>query len=106
METLAQRIELIDRHAARCKAALASEAAASPVFLAVFAELERKLDKLKGVIDGDARTARDHLIETEQAADSMKIAAQADDGLSPQAVELAATMHDSLCVLKHEWQGV
>jgi hypothetical protein len=105
METLAQRIELIDRHVARCKAALASEAAASPVFVAVFGELERKLGKLKGVIDGDARIAREHLVETEQAADCMKIAAQADTGLSPATREVVTTTHDSLCVLKHEWQG-
>ena len=105
METLAQRIELIDRHVARCKAALDSEAAASPVSLAIFAELERKLAKLKGVLDGDARTARESLLEAEQAADCMKLAAQADPGLSPPSLEVVTTTHDSLCVLKHEWQS-
>lgn len=105
METLAQRIELIDRHVARCKAALAAEAAASPVSLAIFAELERKLGKLKGVLNDEARVAREHLVETEQAADCLKVAAQADNGLSPQAVEVVTITHDSLCVLKHEWQG-
>ncbi len=105
MESLQQRLELIDRHVARCKTALASETKASPVFVAVFAELERKLSKLKGVANGEARVAREHLVETEQAADSMKIAAAADPGLSPAAVELATTAHDSLCMLKHEWTG-
>lgn len=105
MESLEQRLELIDRHVARCKAALATEPKASPVFVAVFAELERKVAKLKSVANGDPRLAREHLVETEQAADCMKLAAAADAGLSPAAVEQAATAHDSLCVLKHEWTG-
>ncbi len=103
MEPLEQRLELIDRHVARCKAALASQPNASPVFVAVFAELERKVTKLKGAANGDPRIARERLVETEQAADCMKLAAEADAGLSPATVELAATTHDSLCVLKHEW---
>lgn len=105
MEPLEPRLELIDRHVLRCKAALANEPKASPVFAAVFAELERKIAKLKSVANGDPRVAREHLVETEQAADCMKIAAAADPGLSPAAVEQAATTHDSLCVLKHEWTG-
>jgi hypothetical protein len=105
METLEQRLELIDRHLARCATALATESKASPVFVAVFRELEQKLGKLKAVMNGDRRLARESLIETEQAADSMKIAAHADPGLTPAAVELASVAHDSLCVLKHEWQG-
>ncbi len=105
MESLQQRLELIDRHVARCKAALASETKTSPVFLAMFAELERKLTKLKAAASGDPRVAREHLVETEQAADCMKLAAAADPGLSPAAVEVAATTHDSLCVLKNEWTG-
>ena len=105
MESLEQRIELIDRHMARCKVALSSESKVSPVSLAVFAELERKLAKLKGVVNGDPHVAREHLIETEQAADCLKVAALADPGLSPGAVEGAITTHDSLCVLKHEWTG-
>jgi hypothetical protein len=104
METLERRLELIDRHMARCTKALATESQASPVFVAVFRELERKLGKLKGVMNGDRRQARECLIETEQAADSMKLAAQADAGLTPATVELASVAHDSLCVLKHEWQ--
>jgi hypothetical protein len=103
METLQQRLELIDRHVARCKGALASETKASPVFVAVFNELERKLGKLKAAVAGDPRVTREHLLEAEQAADSMKIAALADPGLTPPTVELATTAHDSLCVLKHEW---
>ena len=105
METLEQRLELIDRHLARCAKALATESKASPVFLAVFHELERKLGKLKGVVHGEPRLARECLIEAEQAADSMKLAAQADAGLAPATVELAGVAHDSLCGLKHEWQG-
>ena len=105
METLEQRLELIDRHVARCASALASQSKASPVFLAVFKELERKLGKLKAAVHGEPRLARECLIETEQAADSMKLAAQADAGLDASAVELASVAHDSLCVLKHEWQG-
>ncbi len=105
METLEQRLELIDRHIARCATALASQSKASPVFLAVFKELERKLGKLKAVVHGDARLARECLLEAEQAADSMKLAAHADSGLDPSTVELASVAHDSLCVLKHEWHG-
>ena len=76
---------------------------AGVIFSAIFAELERKLGKLKGVMNGDARVAREHLVETEQAADCLKIAAAVDPGLTPAALALATTAHDSLCLLKHDW---
>lgn len=103
METLEQRLGLIDRHLARAVAAAAADQAASPITRAVLAEFERKAHKAAQSLQaGGATVAREVVVELEQAADSAKIAALADQGASTATREAVTVAHDAICLLKHE----
>jgi len=73
------------------------------VLRAVVHELARKAEKLEALATADARATRDTLIEVEEAADCVKVAALADGAASESTRKLAQVAHDSLCLLKHEW---
>ena len=91
--------EQIDDVAAKIE----NEVEASPAFRAVFEELHRKTrearDELKGA---DEASIRDHVIEVEQAADSAKLAAEAEEGLSDKVRDAVLDVHDALSELKAE----
>jgi hypothetical protein len=99
-EPLSERIELVRRHIDRACAAVADDAGASPVLLAVVRELSRKADKAVTLL-GDDR-AREAVVELEQAADSARVAAQADRGASESTREAVEVAHHAMCVLKGE----
>ena len=102
-EPLADRLALLRRHIDRATAALASDAAASPVLRAVVGEFDKKLAKTMAGLPGAAgAAARELIIELEQAADSAKVAAQADAGASADSKKLVDLAHHAICVLKHE----
>jgi hypothetical protein len=72
------------------------DAGASAVLVAVVEEFGRKMQKaLKS--NGNMRES---VVEVEQAADSAKYAAEADDGLSEDAKTAIVKAHDRICVLK------
>ncbi len=89
----------IDRAAAQLK----SDAGASSAFKAVFDELHRKAREARdGVRGADENSIREQLIEVEQAADSAKLAAKADERISGSTRAAVLAIHDSLCAMKAE----
>ena len=81
----------------------ASEAddGASVVLIAVVREFDSKADKTNRQADGDG-SARDAVIELEQAGDSAKAAAEADPGLGEAARQAVLDAHLAICILKTE----
>ena len=103
MEPLADKLALLRRHIDRATAALASDTTASPVLRAVVGEFDRKLAKATaGLPSASAVAARELILEVEQAADSAKVAAEADPGASADSRKLVDLAHHAICVLKHE----
>jgi hypothetical protein len=85
--------------------ALNSDAGASPVLLAVVEEFYRKFAKTQDAILGsDGRLAREGLIELEQAADSARYAALADNGVAKETQALIVETHDWVCIYKQTGQ--
>jgi len=78
-----------------------AEPDASVVLVAVVREFDSKASKAGQSADGDG-SARDAVIELEQAADSAKAAAEADPGLSAAAREVVLDAHLAICILKTE----
>ena len=74
---------------------------ASPVLVAVVEELSRKAKKAHAsVTDGNPTTTREAIIEVEQAADSAKVAAEADAGARAQTRQAVLDAHLTICTLK------
>lgn len=74
---------------------------ASPVLVAVVQELSRKAKKAHvPVIGGDPASMREAIIEVEQAADSAKVAAEADTGAREQTRQAVLDAHLTICTLK------
>jgi hypothetical protein len=77
------------------------DAAASPVLATVVGEFHRKAQKAVGALaDADERTARDSIVELEQAADSADYAAAADPGAAEATKEAVYAAHGMVCVFK------
>lgn len=71
---------------------------ASVVLVAVVREFDTKADKAnRQAANG---SARDAVIELEQAGDSAKAAAEADTGLSEKALQAVQDAHLAICILK------
>jgi hypothetical protein len=78
-----------------------ADPAASPVLVAVVQELSRKAKKAHApVTDGNPATRREAIIEVEQAADSAKVAAEADGGLREETRQAVLDAHLTICLLK------
>lgn len=78
-----------------------ADPAASPVLVAVVQELSRKAKKAHvPVIDSNPTTMREAIIEVEQAADSAKVAAEADTGAREQTRQAVLDAHLTICLLK------
>jgi hypothetical protein len=74
---------------------------ASVVLVAVVREFAAKAAKANRQADGE-RSAREAVIELEQAGDSAKAAAEADPGLGAAAVDAVQAAHLAICILKTE----
>ena len=78
-----------------------SDPAASPVLVAVVQELSRKAKKTHApVTGGNTVTRREAIIEVEQAADSAKVAAEADGGAREETRQAVLEAHLTICLLK------
>jgi hypothetical protein len=99
METLSEKLELIDRHVARAMEAVERDVNASPVLRAVVQEFQKKSHKSRGALTagGDGREA---VVELEQAADSARVAALADPGAAEATRKLVDVAHAAICMLK------
>jgi hypothetical protein len=73
------------------------------VLRAVVRELEKKAAKASTLMAlADPRRFRDGVIEVEQAADSAKIAAEADPHASGATKTVVLGAHQALCMMKAE----
>ena len=76
-------------------AAVRADGGASPVLVAVVDEFAKKADKAAAAADERAA-----VIELEQAGDSAKAAAEADQGVSATAREAVLDAHLAICIAK------
>jgi hypothetical protein len=76
-----------------------ADGGASPVLVAVVREFEAKLAKAERRAT-DGVPGRDSVMELEQAGDSAKAAAEADEGLSSGARESVLAAHLAICKMK------
>ena len=92
--------DLRDVHdqAAKALAAVEGDGGASPVLAAVTREFVRKADKAIDLADGNREW--EAVIEVEQAGDSAKAAAEADQGASEETRAAVDAAHLSICMLK------
>ncbi len=82
---------------------LKSDSGVSPATKAVFDELHRKTKEARDTLRGaDEARIREHIVECEQAADSAKYAAEADQEIAGESRDAVLAVHDALCELKGE----
>ena len=85
--------------------AVSGDAGASPVLVAVVGEFDAKLSRAETRANDAAGTVgavREGVIEAEQAGDSAKVAAEADQGVGEDARQAVIDAHLAICVLKAE----
>jgi hypothetical protein len=71
--------------------------------VAIMKEFRNKSNKALGALkDADEQTTREFIFEVEQAADSAKVAAEADQGVADDTRKSVIDAHMSLCMLKSE----
>jgi hypothetical protein len=71
--------------------------------VAIMNEFWNKSNKALGALkDADEQTTREFIFEVEQAADSAKVAAEADQGVADDTRKSVLDAHMSLCMLKGE----
>jgi hypothetical protein len=91
----------LDSRLGAAEAAIAADDGASPVLAAVVAEYRRKFIKTRPAVEGEEGPGqREAIFELEQAADSTKWAALADDGASRDTKLAVVSAHDSICWFK------
>ena len=82
---------------------LENDAGISAATKAMFDELHRKTKEARDTLGGaDETTIREHVVECEQAADSAKYAAEADEKIAAASKDAVLAVHDALCELKGE----
>ncbi len=108
MDTLAsaevmERFLEFEEQSDRALELVESDSAASPVLVAVVQELSRKAKRTHAkVIDGNTATRREAIIEVEQAADSAKVAAEADGGARQETRQVVLDAYLTICLLKRK----
>lgn len=104
METLIDRLTLVERHVSRAVETARADSAASPVLVAVVLEFQRKAEKAHKALSGgaDRAAAREAVVEVEQAADSANVAAAADPAASEATRKAVEVAHKAMCLIKYE----
>ena len=101
MTTTAERLIGIHEQIDALQATVLADGAASPVLAAVVQELARKTQKaIDGLPGADQAALRLSIVEVEQAADSAKVAVEADDGASDATRGAVLDAHLVICTLK------
>ena len=93
--TTAERLQAAQTKINSSLDAVRGDSGASPVLVAVVAEFAKKAEKAVGA--DDERTA---VIELEQAGDSAKAAAEADQGAADATREAVLDAHLAICIAK------
>lgn len=96
---LRTRLDEVRERIGTCRRAVEDDRGASVVTVAVVREFDAKATKAGATSD---EGARDAVIELEQAADSAKVAAGADPGISEAARAAVEDAHLAICILKTE----
>ena len=102
MESIEERLQLIQRHVENAISATEADASASPVLKAVVGELKRKQAKALAVKGAAGQALREAVIEVEQAADSAKAAADADPQASAATKRAVEDAHMAFCMRKND----
>jgi hypothetical protein len=103
MRNIVERLTNYGRLVDYARAMVEADWGSSPALNALMKEFEKKSNKaLKGVKDADEHRVREYIVEVEQAADSAKVAAEADPGVSDDTREAVRDAHISFCVLKSD----
>ncbi len=99
---IATQLSRFETASGEALAAVRGDAAASPVLAAVVGEFNRKAQKAAAALasSADERTAREAVVELEQAADSANYAAAADPGAAESTKEAIYAAHGMVCVFK------
>ncbi len=101
LEEVEAQLTRISHSIAEAVAAVCSDPGASPVLRAVFEELLRKSEATLNCVECQRLCCfRARVIELEQAADSARAAAIADEGAAEQTQERILAAHDALRDLK------
>lgn len=105
MEDIVARLAGVRTKLTAAVDAVEDDASASPVLVAVVREYDAKLARAEGrAADGPSSNGavREAVVEAEQAADSAKVAAEADTGVGADARQAVLDAHYVMCVLKAE----
>ena len=104
MESLLDRLTLVERHLARAVDAAEADSGASPVLRAVVREFQKKAMKARDTLKSSvsAVASREAVIEVEQAGDSANVAAAADPGASEATRKAVDVAHKAMCLIKVE----
>lgn len=102
--TLAETVERFlefEEQSDRALELVEADSTASVVLVAVVQELSRKAKKAHApVTGGDPTPMWEAIIEVEQAADSAKVAAEADGGARQETRQAVLDAHLTICLLK------
>ncbi len=103
MKALFERLAIIDNEISHAVKAVETDAGSSPVLDAVVKEFKNKSNKtLDSLNTADAWGIREAIVELEQAADSAKVAVEADAGATERARKAVLDAHMSICIVKNE----
>jgi hypothetical protein len=105
MEDIASRLSDVRTKLSAAIAAVEGDGSASPVLAAVVREYDAKLSRAESrASDGSDSNGslREAVVEAEQAADSAKVAAEADVNVGAETRQSVLDAHYVMCVLKAE----
>jgi hypothetical protein len=104
MDSILGQLHVVGLHVRRAISIAEEDRGASPVLVAVLLELERVLDKARGLLTDSpsAAAARECVVEIEQAADSANVAAKADVGASSDTRLAVDFAHTSIALIKKD----
>src|SRR4051812_32903926 len=101
MTTTSERLMRIREQIDLAASTVRADGGASPVLGAVVDELARKAGKaVDGLTDAGDAVVRLSIVELEQAADSAKVAVEADEGAADPTRKAVLDAHQTICVLK------
>jgi hypothetical protein len=100
MDDIEDRLADVSGRIATAVTAVDADPTASPVLAAVVHEFEAKAKKAGTHVGTSSAAARDAVVELEQAGDSAKAAAEADEGANAATRQAVLDAHLSICILK------
>lgn len=100
LNQVTKRLAEIDREISSAVEALEADKNASPALQAVVKEFERKSRKALSDVEVANEPLREHIVELEQAGDSAKQAAAADETINDDTRERIFRAHADICHLK------